>query len=882
MPRYLVVVDGFSLLYRAFYGMPALSTSRGVPTNAVYGFATMLLRLLENKETDALVVVFDAPSRTFRHEADETYKANRPPCPDDLAIQIPVAQELLKALRLPMVMVSGVEADDVIGAIARRAGAAGWDVNIVTSDADALQLVDSHVRILSPRRGVDRGPDLMLMDEEAVRDRYGIPPFRLPHWKALAGDPSDNIPGVPGIGPKTASSLLQRFETLDQLYERLDEISAPAQRATLAENRDRAFLSLHLATLKTDVNLEIDLDHWRITGPDFAKVEELFTRLEFRSLLRRVLPSGRSAPQAALIAERSYRSLRAAELQRFVSDHSEPGVSRPAAIYLGDGPCLAVSPAPGIAGYLSAVEMEKASTFLEDPSIPKALHDGKMTINRLLAAGIRLEGVAADIAIASYLLNPGRGRHQLDEVIFERLGLDLRPARSQLSLFGDEPDEGASLCQRADAIGQVYDALSQRLGQEQMTPIFLDLEMPLVPVLAAMERRGVAIDAARLRKLGHDLGIQASLLEKEIHELAGYPFTINSPKQLQDVLFCKLRLATGKNGRAQSSTDADTLRSLAALHPLPGRVLKYRELATLKSAYADALPRLISVETGRLHTALNQTATTTGRLSSSDPNLQSIPIRTSMGREIRGAFIAPPGHRLLALEYSQIELRILAHVSGDRELCRALITGDDVHAHTAASLFGVSLANVTAEMRRRAESINFGLMYDMSGFGLASDLGISIADAEDYIKKYFDRFPGVRDYIASSIEQVRRQGYVTTLMGRRRYFDEIDSRNHPVRQMAERAAINAPIQGTAADIIKKAMIRVEAGLSASGLQSRMVLQVDDELLFEVPDEEAMEALEWARREMESVMTLDVPLIVGAQMGANWGEMTPVARDGLVV
>lgn len=882
MPHRLVLVDGFSILFRAFYGVPALTTAQGIPTNAVYGFATMLFRLLDNPETGALVVVFDAPSRTFRHDSDVNYKANRTAAPDELAAQIPLTRELLEAFNLPLLMVHGVEADDVIGSVAKRAGEAGWDVSIVTGDGDACQLVDEHIQVLCPRKGTD----LVLMDVAAVREKYGIEPARLPDWKALSGDASDNIPGVPGMGPKTATTLLQQFGTVQELYERLDEVPKDRWRTLLQENRDKAFLSLHLAAIRTDVDIAMDLEGWRVPKPDWEKLGEFFTRLGMRSLLRKALADAPESstlqhPIISVVGEQDYGAMTAAELPGFVAACLDPSQPQPIPIHLSEGaggaPMIAISPRPGLARYLPSSEMEGARGFLEDPAVLKCFHDAKGAINRLKRVGINLDGVFVDTAIASYLVNPGRGHHRLDEVVFEILNVELAPARTQGSLFGDEEEEqvGESLCQIVDCVGQITGPLLDRVRSEGMETIFEEIEMPLASILASMERHGVAVDLPFLEEMSESLGKQIEALEKEIHEMVGYAFSINSPKQLQEVLFGKLQLSSGKATKTGFSTDAETLKALATAHPLPAKVLAYRELAKLKSTYTDAIPRLVDRKTCRVHTSLNQTVTATGRLSSSEPNLQNIPIRTSIGRELRRAFVAEKGHVLLSVDYSQIELRLLAHVAQDAELLRAFRNREDVHAHTAASIFGVRLDEVTGDMRRRAKTINFGLMYGMSSFGLAADLGLSRSEADKYIEQYFERFPGVKAYIANTIDQAQRTGYVTTLSGRRRYIPEINSRNRNFRQMAERAAINTPIQGTAADIMKLAMIRAHDVVTSEGVSARMILQVHDELVFELPPEEAPVVLPRIKTAMEEAMSLDVALLVDSRMGQNWGEMEAV-------
>ncbi len=892
----LIVIDGNSLLYRAFYALPNLTTSDGRHTNAVYGFSMMLLRLLEEERPDYCAVAFDAPGPTFRHEAYAQYKATRIKTPDELRPQGPMARSVCRALGLPLLEVPGVEADDVVGTVARRAEEAGLDVLVVTGDLDALQLVSDHVHVLTTRHGIT---ETVRYDRAAVKERYGLEPWQIPHLKALVGDTSDNIPGVRGIGEKTAIKLLQTYGTVEELLAHRDDLPEARVRRALEAAGMQPLDSRDLATIRTDVAVGGDVQSWRCREPDRQAVREVFDALEFRSLRRKFEEEGEGASgttEARLLAAdadldqliaqaRAHRSLAlalppgeakgAGGRARASQPPADATEAEPAAatetgslarplprlqrlgLCTKEGPYV-WDPAQG------SVPLERLRPLLEDPRVPKCAHNLKEVILACHRAGVCLEAGEFDPMVADYLLNPARSSHALADITLDHLGEEL-------------PADGsnAALAAHAAASYALWGVLQERLREEQLDGLNRELEVPLSGVLARIEAHGMAVDVAHLRRVSAWLQGQIATLEAEIYQLAGMEFNIGSTRQLQQVLFEKLGLPAEKKTKTGYSTGVEVLESLARVHPIAGKILAYRELTKLKSTYADSLPRLVDPETGRVHTSLNQAVAATGRLSSSDPNLQNIPIRTEAGREIRRAFVAPPGSVLLSADYSQIELRVLAHVSGDAELIRAFTAEEDIHATTAAALFGVPEAQVTSDMRRRAKTINFAVIYGMSDFGLARDLGVAVSVAREWIEGYFARYPGVLRFKEEVIEQARRDGYVTTLLGRRRYLPEINSRNRNFREFAERAAVNTPIQGTAADIIKRAMVAVDRMLREEGCAGRMILQVHDELLFEVPEAELATLEPRVRALMEGTFPLRVPLKVEVQAGPNWADLQPV-------
>ena len=895
-----ILVDGNSLLYRAFFAMPHFSTLENQPTNAVYGFTMMLLRLIQEEKPDILLVAFDAPAKTFRHKEFEEYKAHRKRAPDELASQGPIARDMVDAFNVPVLEVAGYEADDVIGTLARKAEAESCDVTIVTGDLDALQLVSPKVHVMRTMKGVT---ETVTYDEKAVEDQYGLQPRQFPDYKALVGDPSDNIPGVPSIGAKSAVKLLQQFGNLENLLCNVEDVEPAKFQAALTEGSEQAKLSKHLATIVTDVPVDIDLAKSRFKGPDYPRLRKLFRELAFSSLLKRLpqdtgqqdlfaeagtareapVPTG--APSVIIVRrpdglEELLAHVRDSKSMAIrVNGTSPRGVdSEP----LG----MAVSAASGKAYYVpfdeeSGIRLEDFRAVFESDLIAKHGHNLKHEYQAAKRAGIDIKGPAFDVLLAAYLLNPTRGTHGLEELALDYAAIELPvrdPKTGKISNPNGEPTVEHLFAAQVDAVAGLVPILGGRLAEDGLGHLMADVEMPLVPILAEMELTGVAVDMDRLQSLSASLADQIAALEKDIYELAGTDFNISSPKQLQTILFDKLGLPASKKTKTGYSTDADTLAALAPAHEIVAKLLEYRELTKLKSTYADSLPKLINPTTGRIHTSLNQAVTATGRLSSSEPTLQNIPLRTEVGRRIRKAFVASPGNCLICADYSQIELRILAHVSRDPELIRAFRAEEDIHTRTATRLFDVPADAVTPEMRRQAKTVNFAVIYGMSEYGLSRELQIPTQVAKTYIENYFQEYPGVRLYAAETLSRARLSGYVESLLGRRRYIPELNSPNRVYREFAERAAVNMPIQGTAADIVKIAMIQVHRRLTELGLKTKLILQVHDELVFESPESEAADAIPMIRECMEKAFDLDAPLRAEVKVGKDWCTALPVSAE----
>ncbi len=856
-PTRLYLVDGSSYVFRAFHAIPFLSTSKGVPTNAVYGFATMLLKLIRDERPSHLAIVFDAPGETFRDELFADYKANRGALPDELKPQLPLVRRLVAALAIPVIEERGVEADDVIGTLATAAATAGTDVVIVTGDKDFQQLVGPRISLLDTMYG-----KRTTLDD--VRARYGVEPERWIDVVGLMGDAIDNIPGIRGIGEKTAAALIKHAGSLEALLDGLDGLDASGIRgakglaAKIREHADQTRLAKTLAKIRCDLPLAYALDEFRCHGLRRPEVEELCRELEFHSLLREL---GNAMPETLTAATAAARSgpavlaevAVAAQCAVVVDAGGEAMRAVPAVVALApavDASVHAVPPWPSeVASALASTTCEKVGTDLKRVSIVLERH------------GLPLAGALFDLGIASYVLDPSRSSHGVVEL-----------ARHFLGAAAPAEAEGPSRLEwEARTALALRPVLERALEEHDELGLFRDVEMPLTRVLAAMERRGVKVDVDALAALGSEFRDSLARLEREIYELAGGEFKINSTLQLRDVLFERLKISTRgiRKGKTGFSTDVDVLTRLAAVHPLPAKILEHRGLAKLLSTYVDPLIALVHPDTGRIHTCFNQTVTATGRLSSTDPNLQNIPIRTEEGRRIRAAFIPEPGKVLVAADYSQIELRILAHLTGDPVLLEAFTTGEDIHTRTAAEVFDVAPALVSSEMRRRAKVINFGIIYGMGPQRLARELAIPLADAQRYIANYFDRYAGVTRFIEETLAEARRQGYVATLLKRRRYLPELTSREEGVRQFAERTAINTPVQGSAADLIKLAMVKLDARLAREQVPAAMTLQVHDELVFEVDTHAADAAIAVIRDEMEHVVPLQVPLQVDIGAGPNW-------------
>jgi DNA polymerase I len=879
-----VLVDGSNYLFRAFYAIRELSNSKGFPTNAIYGFTTMLMKLLRDQEPDYIAVAFDVKGPTFRHEAYDGYKATRKATPDTLIPQIPFVKEIVRGFSIPILEQQGIEADDIIGTIARRQADAGMAVVIVSGDKDMMQLVSREILMVDTMK--DKTYDI-----EAVKERFGVGPEQVVEVLGLMGDASDNIPGVPGIGPKGAERLIEQFGSIAAILAHPEQIHNLKSREAILRNAEQARLSLELATIRTDAEFPFDLEACRRREPDRELLMSLFREFEFSSLLQNLkLRDEEAAGDYRIIRtpeemEALAGRLRGAKSFSIDLISSSPEPMR--ASLVG----IAVGVAPGEAYYvplaheeagaqLAAVRVfETLGPFLADPAVSKHGHDLKTALILLSGVGVPLRGLGCDTMVASYLLNPARHGFDLAEMVLDRLGRQI-PAEREIIGSGVKMIPFATVpvgkttdyaCRRADAVLALAADLEQKIAAADMEALCRDVEIPLVSVLAAMEYHGVLLDLSLLKSMSLEIEQLLALSEEKIHRLAGEKFNINSPKQLQAILFEKLGMPRGRKTKEGYSTDVDVLTSLALNHELPAEILAYRGMAKLKSTYIDALPDLVHPRTGRVHTTYNQTVTATGRLSSSNPNLQNIPIRTLEGKRIRQAFIAPPGWEIISADYSQIELRVLAHLSGDKALLEAFAAGEDIHSRTASDVFGVFPEMVNPDMRRQAKVINFGVLYGMSAFGLAKELGITQKLAQAYIDSYFQRYRGVRDYLDGILLQARRDGYVTTLLKRRRYLPEIHSPQAAVRQFAERMAINAPIQGTAADLIKVAMVRIFRRLAEEILSAAMIMQVHDELVFEAPISEREVLMALVREEMEGVLKLDVPLRVEISVGRNWDE-----------
>jgi DNA polymerase-1 len=890
----LVVIDGSSLIYRAFFALPSLTTADGTPTNAVYGFTNMLLKILEDEQPDLILLALEG-GRTFRHTEFAGYKSHRPRTPDDLAVQTPIARAVTEGFGIPIVQHRGFEADDVIGTITCRGKAEGYDVLVVTGDHDALQLVNDQVKVFMTQRGVT---DARCFDEAGVVERYGLKPEQLPDFKALKGDTSDNIPGIAGIGDKTATALIDKYGNLETLLEHAEEVKAARVRTNLMEGRENAILYKRLATIVTDLPLETPWDQWQYAGPDVPRLQKIFHRLEFRTLGRRleqIFPPKKNgaAPESAEVAmedaEIAFRVLsEGPELNQWIERaHRAGSVSLRTLQVGGEGRsgalrALALS-SSGDTIVLEATEPEGEGLFaaegepfqipeplralLEDPQLIVVGHDLKTNYHALLKKGLRLGKPGFDTMLAAYVLNPGRSNYRLEDLTREFL---------QQGIGTGEPLD--LLAREAALIERLWAPMDQRLKKDELSQVYYQLELPLIALLGDMEALGVGVDCTELRNLSRRLGERIVELEQKAHEIAGKPFNLGSPKQLQEILFVEMGLPSGRKTKTGYSTDSDTLQDIAAVHPLPAIILEYREVAKLKSTYADALQSLVDPQDGRVHTHLNQTVAATGRLSSSDPNLQNIPIRTEVGREIRAAFVPAKGMKLLSADYSQIELRLMAHVTSDPELVRAFREGRDVHTATAAKVFAVPLEEVTSSQRRSAKTVNFAVMYGQKDFGLSRQLRIPLKEAHDLIEAYFAEFPGVQQFTESTLNQARQDGYVTTLppYSRKRYTPGIHAGNRNERLSAEREAVNAPIQGTAADVIKIAMIKVADAMRKAGVRSRMILQVHDELLFEIVPEEEDQMLRLVAHEMQHAYPLQVPLDVETKVGCNWRDVEPTS------
>ncbi|MFP4233546.1 MAG: DNA polymerase I [Nitriliruptoraceae bacterium] len=881
-PRTVLLLDGHSLAYRAFHALPdTLRTATGQLTNAVYGFTSMLVKLLEDRQPDAVIVAFDRGRDEERTAAFPAYKANRAEPPEEFRPQVSLIKEVLAALGVPVIEVTGVEADDVLATLATQLVAAGAHAYVVTGDRDAMQLPGERLTVLYTLRGIT---ELAEMTPAAVEERYGVPPERYVELAALRGDTSDNLPGVPGVGDKTAAKLLTRFGDLDTLYDHLGDVPGTKVPTMLAEHRDQVLTNRRIMRLRRDVELDLDPTEVAAPDPDPAAVRELFGTLEFRALYERLpeglLGVGAAHDPAPVVAP---QRLERGELGAWLDAAASPvavlasTLGRPPqvswhAVALADG---ARSPVSADLTRLSEEDHEALAGLLADPARPVVTHDLKTLDHAAAARGWTLTAVALDTELAAYLLTPEQRSFALDRLARDELGRSLEAegaagAGDQLSLAVAEEEPTQERGLKAAAAWELAQRFGAELDRREQRGLLERIELPLAPVLARMERTGIAVDREVLAELSERLVARATLLEREVQDHAGRSFNVGSGPQLQQVLFEELGLPRTRRIKTGYSTDAQALAALADAHPIVPAILEWREVSKLLSTYVDALPPLIDGRTGRIHTTLSQTIAATGRLSSSQPNLQNIPVRRAEGREIRRAFVAGAGYdHLLVADYSQIELRILAHLSEDAGLLDAFGSGEDIHATTAARVFDVPLAAVDGALRDRAKAVNYGLAYGLTAFGLAQQLGIAPDEAQGIVDQYFARFPGVRSFLDGAVEDARREGYTTTLFGRRRYLPDLRSGDRNRRQMAERMALNAPIQGTAADIIKLAMIEVSAALERSSLRAQLLLQVHDEVILEVADDDLAETRSLVEEALSSVAQLAVPLEVDTAAGRTW-------------
>jgi len=878
----LVLIDASGFIFRAYHAIPPLTTRQGVPTNATLGFTRQVLKALKVLEPAYVALVFDKESRAERQKIDPNYKAQRQGPPEDLAQQFPYIRQVAQALNLPVLEVPGWEADDVIGTLARRARAQGWRVLVVTGDKDFVQIVDEGVTLFDPQQDRYTTP-------AEVKEKLGIEPRQMRDYLALIGDAVDNVPKVPGIGPKTAQELLAQFGSVDALLERLPEVKKPKTREALGSHRESLLRARDLVTFRTDLQVDVALEDLKRRPLDEPLTRKLFTELEFHALLRELpaqeptklstettLVTTREALETlaqAVSAEGEVTLVPAYEGLPFAAPLVGLGVA------LKDGRTFYVPLGHEGLGVEQVRPAEFRSAFqgvLEDAAVKKGTHGLKALSLLLHREGSELRGGENDVELLSYLLDASRREHGLEVLARERLNVELPalPAtggRKARALKEYAPQElAAAYGTRADAARRLAPGLWEELEAMGLAKLARELELPLVPLLARMELAGVKVDTKVLADISAKVGADCDQKVKQIHSLAGTEFNVGSNQQLADVLYDKLQLPILKRGKTGPSTDQEVLEKLAEKHPLPRAIIEYRSVSKLKSTYLDTLPELVAPD-GRIHTTYHQAATATGRLSSSDPNLQNIPIRTELGLEIRRAFIAEEGHQLVSADYSQVELRLLAHIAEDPVLLEAFAHDEDIHSRTAAEIFGVPAAQVTRDQRRVAKTVNFGIAYGLSPYGLSTRLNIPEEEARDIIERYFTRYAGIKRYLDETVRVARERGYVETLFGRRRPMADLNAKNRQVVQAAERAAINMPIQGTAADLMKKAMLDVDAALKQQGLRTRMLLQVHDELLFEAPDAEVEAVKELARKSMSSVAQYKVPLKVEVGAGKTWAD-----------
>lgn len=879
----IFLIDGSAYIFRAYHAIGGLSNSKGFPTGAIFGFTNMIMKTLRDKTPSRIAVIFDAPGPTFRHERYPAYKANRPEAPQDLKAQIPKILELVQAYRLPMLSITGFEADDVIATLTRRARSLDWNVIVVSADKDLTQLVCDGVTMWDPQKDA-------LYDAKGVKDKFGVLPEQMLDYLSLVGDSSDNIPGVRGIGPKTATSLIQEFGSLHEIYDQLDKISKPKLKESLTVNKDNAFLSRELATLDNNVSLEIDIHNLVMREPDNEQLREMFREFEFKRLFDD-LPSVKNLDFSGYKTVKTLNELTniISEIKdkgRFAVDVETTSLSAVQADLVGISLCATDGNAfYAPVSHLRGPQLPKKEALvllkpiLENPEIKKIGQNIKYDLIVFKREGVDIRGIDCDTMIASYLLDASRRGHSLDDLAQIYLEHKMIPITSLIGTgkkqtsFAEVDIEPASeyACEDADVTFRVASIMIPRLREAGLEDLFQKVELPLISVLADMEITGVRIDADYLRQLSVEFGENLREFERNIYESAGEEFNINSPQQVGEILFNKLGLKGTKKTKTGLSTSLVVLEELALEHELPRKILEYRSIFKLKSTYADALVSLVNPETGRIHTSYNQAVAATGRLSSSDPNLQNIPIRTPEGRKIRRAFVPAEKHVFVGADYSQIELRIMAHLSQDKRLLEAFESGEDIHSITAANVFGLPPQLVTPEMRRKAKAINFGIIYGMGAFKLAGQIGVGIKVARQYLEDYYETYAGVKQYMEEVPDKASSLGFVTTILGRKRYLPDLTNPNKMAQQAARRIAINTTIQGSAADLMKLAMINVHNRLLNENFRAKLILQVHDELVLEVEDDQVDDAQELLRFEMENAYKLSVPLVVDVSAGKNWDE-----------
>lgn len=879
----LYLIDGSAYIYRAYHAMGPLSNSQGTPTGAIFGFTNMIVKTLKDKSPYRIAVVFDSKGPTFRHDMYSEYKANRPEAPEDLKVQIPKIHDLVRAYSIPTISVQGYEADDIIATLSHRASERSWKVVIVSGDKDLTQIVGPTTCMWDPQKDV-------VYDEQGVKEKFGIKPSQVIDFMALTGDSSDNVPGVPGIGPKTASSLIEKYDTLDGIYTGVEDIKQKKVRENLIKYRDKAVLSKELVSLCSDVPLDINLEDLVMGEPDVSTLRSLFKEYEFRRMLADLPPEKKLdfSGYRVITTRESLADLieGLSQKKRFAIDVETTSVQPMLADLVGISVCAESGKAFYIpVGHSEGDQLEKKyvlglmEPILANPDIKKIGQNIKYDLIVFKREGAILEGIDFDTMLASYLLDPSRRGHSLDDLAELHLEHKMIPikeligvGKSQIPFSEVSISDAANYsCEDADVTFRISRILKPRLLEEGLSDLYQQIEMPLITVLADMEMAGVKVDVPYLSGLSKEFGLFLENLESQIYRLAGEKFNINSTQQLGDILFNKLGLKATKKTKTGLSTALNVLEELAQEHELPKQIVEYRSIYKLKSTYVDSLTGLVNPVTGRIHTSYNQAVAATGRLSSSDPNLQNIPIRTAEGRKIRKAFVADDGKVFVSADYSQIELRVMAHLSGDERLKQAFSEGEDVHAITAASIFDVAPGLVTPEMRRKAKEINFGIIYGMGPFKLASQIGVGLKMAKQYLEEYYQTYSGVRKYMEETPEKAASNGYVTTVLGRRRPLPDLNSPNKILQQAARRVAINTTIQGSAADLIKMAMIKVHEAISKSSFPCKMILQVHDELVLEADENYVEEVSNLLRTQMESAYELSVPLLVDVSHGKNWEE-----------